>query len=93
VILNGGWQALISDRRPSGHSHYNGSRGFPTDCPNILYYFDQLFGHMPHRKVRVFFFIRLKSKEKISAISATKKSKFFEELVKIVQYWVSLLKI
>jgi len=47
---------------------------------------DQLFGHMSHRQVRVFFFIRLKSKEKISAILATKKSKFFEELVEIVQY-------
>jgi len=33
----------------------------------------------------VFFLIRLKSKEKISAISVTKKSKFFEELVDLVQ--------
>jgi hypothetical protein len=39
----------------------------------VLYYFDQLFSHMSHRKVRVFFFICLKSKDFFSAISATKK--------------------
>jgi len=45
---------------------------------------------MRHIEKKVFFFIRLKSKEKISAISARKKSQIDEELVVIVQYSISI---
>jgi hypothetical protein len=38
-----------------------------------------------HTEKRGYFFIRLKSKEKISAILARKKSKNLEELVDLIQ--------
>jgi len=39
------------------------------DNDPLLYYYDQLFTSLSHPKKKLFFFIRLKSKEKISAIS------------------------
>jgi hypothetical protein len=52
----------------------------------VLYKYDHVFTSRVTSEKQVFLFIRLKSKEKISAISARKKFQIDEELVVFVQY-------
>jgi hypothetical protein len=55
----------------------------------LLYYFDQMFRWRVTPQISEVFKNRLNSKEKLSAISASKKSEIREHLVEIVQYSAS----